>query len=98
MTQLPSDESLESLGKRIRQAKSAGTSTSRPSPGAGVGARVGVELIAGVAVGALGGFWLDKWLDTAPWLFIVCFLLGAAGGMMNIYRFATQETKENNNN
>lgn len=53
--------------------------------------RIGIELVAGVAVGAGIGYLLDSWLGTAPWLLILFFFLGAAGGMMNVYRAATGE-------
>lgn len=53
--------------------------------------RIGVELVAGVAVGAGIGYFLDRWLGTGPWLLILFFFLGAAGGMMNVYRAATGE-------
>ena len=55
----------------------------------GLAFRVGVELVAGVAVGAGIGYALDHWLGTGPWLMIVFFFLGAAGGMMNVFRAAT---------
>ena len=55
----------------------------------GLAFRVGVELVAGVAVGAAIGYGLDHWLGTGPWLMIVFFFLGAAGGMMNVFRAAT---------
>ena len=52
----------------------------------GIAVRVGVELVAAVGVGAGIGYLLDRWLDTMPWLLVVFFLLGAAAGMMNVYR------------
>ena len=52
----------------------------------GRGVRVGVELAAGVAVGVGIGYGLDLWLGTSPWLLIVFFFLGSAGGMMNVWR------------
>jgi ATP synthase protein I len=32
------------------------------------------------------GFALDRWLGTWPWLFLVFFVLGAAAGVLNVYR------------
>jgi len=32
------------------------------------------------------GWLLDRWLGTKPWLMIVFFFLGAAAGIMNVYR------------
>lgn len=54
--------------------------------GIGLGLRIGVELVAGVVVGALIGVGLDRWLGTKPWLMIVFFFLGAAAGILNAYR------------
>ena len=61
------------------------------SEGLGMAVRIGVELVAGVGVGAGIGYFLDRWLGTGPWLLILFFFLGAAGGMMNVYRAATGE-------
>ncbi len=51
--------------------------------------RAGVELVAGVAVGVAAGYGLDSWLDTFPVMLILCFVLGAAAGMLNVYRAVT---------
>ena len=48
--------------------------------------RVATELVAGLAVGALSGWLIDRWLGTTPAFMLVLFFLGAAGGMMNIWR------------
>ena len=48
--------------------------------------RAGVELVAGVAVGVAVGYGLDQWLETFPVFLILCFVLGAAAGMLNVYR------------
>lgn len=50
--------------------------------------RIATELIAGVFVGGLLGWGLDRWLGTAPFLLIVCLLLGVAGGLLNSIRAA----------
>lgn len=53
----------------------------------GAGLQVGIELVAGVVGGVLIGYALDHWLGTAPLLLIVCFVLGAAAGTLNAYRW-----------
>jgi ATP synthase protein I len=53
-----------------------------------LGFRVLVEFISAIAVGALIGWQIDKWLHTGPILLILFLLLGMAAGMVNIYRIA----------
>ncbi len=53
----------------------------------GDGLQVGIELVAGVAGGLLLGWALDRWLGTAPLLIVVGFVLGAAAGMLNAWRW-----------
>jgi ATP synthase protein I len=76
----------EGVKERARQSEML--SPNLPGSAMGLAFRVGVELVAGVAVGAGIGYALDRWLGTGPWLMIVFFFLGAAGGMMNVYRAA----------
>jgi ATP synthase protein I len=40
-----------------------------------------------VLVGAGIGWWLDKWLGTKPWLFILLLILGFVVGTMNAMRY-----------
>ena len=87
--------SLESLDRKLKEARSASQGLQKEqSPGGPLGyaMRIGVELVAGVLAGALVGYALDQWLGTRPWLFLVCFLLGAVAGFVNIYRILMRET------
>lgn len=73
--------------KAVRRAKRE--ERQRPSSNAEAvetGMRIVVELVAGVVVGGLIGWYLDRWLDTAPWLLVVFFLFGLGAGLLNIYR------------
>ena len=56
--------------------------------------KLGTELVAAVAVGTIIGFILDNWFDTKPWLIIIFFFLGAAAGILNVIRTASQMQKE----
>lgn len=82
--------SLGELDARLRRARAGdtGRQVAARARGEGLGPalRIGVELVAALAVGAGIGLLLDGWLGTAPWLLIVFFVLGAAAGMMNVYR------------
>ncbi|WP_412051486.1 AtpZ/AtpI family protein [Hoeflea sp. Naph1] len=44
------------------------------------------EFIAGVIVGALLGYLIDKFMGTAPWGMIVFLLLGFCAGVLNVLR------------
>ena len=57
--------------------------------GLGFGLRIAVDLLAGLAIGVGLGLVLDSWLNTAPLMLVVFFFLGAAAGMLNVYRAAT---------
>ena len=56
--------------------------------------KLGTELVAAVAVGTIIGFILDSWFDTKPWLIIIFFFLGAAAGMLNVFKAANKMQKE----
>ena len=57
--------------------------------------KLGTELVAAVGVGTIIGFILDSWFGTKPWLIIIFFFLGAAAGMLNVFRTANRMQKEN---
>jgi ATP synthase protein I len=82
---------FEDFDARMRRLKEGGEQRRAPEPGwlriGGSGVQAGVELVAGLIVGALIGYGLDSWLGTWPLLFIVFFFLGAAAGMLNAYRY-----------
>ena len=52
------------------------------------GFRLSSELIAGVVVGALMGWGLDRLLSTSPWGMIVFVLIGFVAGVLNVIRSA----------
>ena len=56
----------------------------------GLAFRVGIELAAGLAVGGGLGWLLDRWWHTSPAMLILFFFLGAAAGMVNVFRTARE--------
>jgi ATP synthase protein I len=82
------------LGQKLEAAKGR---HAPPKDGAAQGTamakamRLSTELIGGIVVGGAIGYFLDKWLGTFPWLFILMFLLGSAAGIMNVVRTASKE-------
>jgi ATP synthase protein I len=94
----PDDEAalsarLQRLGKRIAQANRPSENGSGPRQTADPSAiargfRLSTELVAGVLVGAVVGWLLDRWLGISPWGLIVFLLLGFAAGVLNVMRGA----------
>jgi ATP synthase protein I len=80
------DERLKRLRGTPEEGVRGQVEAEPPSMRLSDGFQAGVEVIAGVGGGALIGYGLDYWLGTAPFLLIVCFVLGAAAGVLNAYR------------
>jgi ATP synthase protein I len=83
------------LGKRLDAAKDESETLPKEPPARSRGAnggdmgaalRISTELIGGVVVGGGIGWMLDWALRTGPLLFILFFLLGAAAGILNVFR------------
>ena len=54
----------------------------------GVLSGVGLTLVISTVLGLWGGYVLDRWLGSAPWLTLVGLLLGIAAGFVNLFRAA----------
>ncbi|MFZ5892258.1 MAG: AtpZ/AtpI family protein [Myxococcota bacterium] len=55
---------------------------------------LGIEIVLSVAVGLLGGSWLDKKFGTAPWLTLIGLAYGLAAAGRAIYRALKQANRE----
>ena len=64
----------------------------------GIATRLVAELIAGLLVGVLFGWYLDRLFDTKPWLMILFLIMGSAAGIMNVMRAAKQLAPSNTYN
>ena len=49
---------------------------------------VGLTLVISTVLGFWGGYVLDRWLGSAPWLMLVGLLLGIVSGFVNLFRAA----------
>jgi ATP synthase protein I len=56
----------------------------------GLAFRVGIELASGLVLGGGLGWLLDRWWHTSPAMLILFFFLGAAAGMVNVFRTARE--------
>jgi ATP synthase protein I len=87
---------LKDLGSRIEAEKSEKRAAEQPSmkyQGASdysKGYRLASEFVAGVLVGGLVGFGLDKLFNTLPLFLIVFLLLGFGAGLLNMSRSANR--------
>jgi ATP synthase protein I len=95
MSEEPPPEGLEDFEARLKRLQAETRpaqrkrATDEPASGMGMAFSIAAHMVAGVGVGALGGYWLDRWLGTSPWLLIAFFFLGSAAGMLNVYRTVT---------
>lgn len=60
----------------------------------GIAMRLSSELVAAVFVASVIGYYLDKWLETKPFLLIVFFFLGAVTGILNVVRTSKMINKD----
>jgi len=98
--QLPADEAalaarLQRLGERLGHVhpdRPSESNQGQPPPAdpsaIARGFRLSTELVAGVLVGALIGWLIDRGLGISPWGMIVFLLLGFAAGVLNVMRAA----------
>ena len=82
------DRRLDKLQAQ-REEKDRPDRSTLPEGMAAIMGRVATELVAGVVVGALIGWALDRWLDTSPLFLLVMFFMGAIAGMLNVWRVFT---------
>ena len=89
------EDRLQNIDRRIermRDEKAERQALERSALPAGAGAilgRVATELVAGVMVGTFIGWALDRWLETSPLFLVMLFFLGAAAGMLNVWRMVS---------
>jgi ATP synthase protein I len=82
---------LKRLGERLdrkrpSQKPEAASGTRSQASDFARGLRLSTELVAGVLVGAVIGWSLDRWLGISPWGLIIFLFLGFAAGVLNVVR------------
>jgi len=47
---------------------------------------IGMTLVLATVIGLAGGYYLDRWLGTSPWLIMIGLGLGIVAGFVNFFR------------
>jgi len=61
----------------------------------GIYGALGFQLVASILVGVFGGQWLDKKLNTQPWLMMLGLFLGVGAGFYNLFRVVLWKNQKN---
>jgi ATP synthase protein I len=56
---------------------------------------VGLTLVVATVIGLAGGYYLDRWLGTSPWLTLIGLLFGIAAGFVNLFRTVKRAEHDN---
>jgi len=54
---------------------------------------IGLVLPSSIAVGLFLGYFLDRWLGTAPWLLLIFTVLGIVSGLLSLFRALKKEIR-----
>lgn len=55
---------------------------------------LGLILPSSIAVGLFLGYFLDRWLGTAPWLLLVLTVLGIVSGLLSLFRALKKQMRD----
>ena len=83
---LPSLDALQRKIDKVKPESENEPSAESTSSSLGKAMRLGTDLLAGVGIGGVLGYFIDRTFDTSPIFLIVFFFLGFAAGVRNILR------------
>ena len=92
--------SLEAMRAKIEQSqkeanrKAVGQVKEREVSGTSLAMRFGIDVVAGVVVGAGAGYFIDSKAGTKPLFFILLLFIGLAGGLLNVFRSNARYVRE----
>jgi ATP synthase protein I len=55
---------------------------------------IGLTLVISTVLGLVGGYYLDRWLGTTPWLLLIGLVLGIAAGFVNLFRSVNRAERD----
>ncbi len=54
---------------------------------------LGISMVAATIIGLAMGYYLDRWLETSPWLTMLFLGFGIAAGFRNLFVLTNRELK-----
>jgi ATP synthase protein I len=94
----PSADRLKEFGQRlddsIASRQNQGSVDTTDGLAASFAMRAIVELLVALAVCTVGGYYLDRYLGTTPWMMIILMPLGQAAGIWNVMRMGRSKQAE----
>jgi ATP synthase protein I len=55
---------------------------------------VGFAMVIATVIGLVGGYYLDRWLGTKPWLLLLGLGFGIAAGFVMLFRSVNRANRE----
>jgi ATP synthase protein I len=55
---------------------------------------IGMAMVLATVIGLAGGYFLDGWLGTSPWLTLIGLGFGIAAGFVNLFRSVRAAERE----
>ncbi|MBM3519208.1 MAG: AtpZ/AtpI family protein [Alphaproteobacteria bacterium] len=97
--QRPPADRREDFERRLEQKLSERQGAAAPDTtegsAAGLAMRAVTELLVGLAVCMVGGYYADKYFGTAPWIMLALMPFGLAAGVANVMRLSnSKQAKE----
>ena len=90
----PPQRSLTPAGSACYSTAAPARNVQQYWKGLGGPGTLGIEIVLSVAVGLLGGSWLDKKFGTSPWFALIGLAYGIAAATRAVYRALKQANKE----
>ncbi len=51
---------------------------------------IGIQIGFTIGMGIIGGIYLDRWLDTKPWLTLLGLVVGVVSGFARLYQIGKE--------
>jgi ATP synthase protein I len=51
---------------------------------------IGIQIGFTIGIGIIGGVYLDRWLNTGPWLTLLGLLIGVVSGFTRLYQIGKE--------